>query len=131
MKTPRLSSGQVISQTAKLKAFPLADILSLASGLLLPASGARAVHELVGYITGTPADAADTQSKDARACLEEQLPFLKSVDYTQLHAAFKTDRAHFDDRLALWLDTQVRKYGDEHYIMPLARWERRRNSHKL
>jgi hypothetical protein len=128
MKNDLLSSGRIIDQQASLKAFPMADILSLASGLLLPASGARQVHQLVYFLTGKSTDAA-ALARDAKECVEEQLPFLKAIDYTMLHNAFRGGRV--DDSLQIWFEAQVQKYGAEHHIMPRARWTRRKNSHKL
>jgi len=127
----------VIDQTPSLKGFPLADLLSLSSGLLLPQSSPVRLHMLVAYLTGADPSAAASRAKDAKACLEEQLGFLKTVDFSPLHGTIKNGvqstlkNGGMDARLEMWFGQQVKKFGDEHYVMPLARWERRRNSHKL
>lgn len=124
-----MSEEKTIKQPPSLKSFSLVDILSLSSGLLLPYTDARAVHDLIAYLTGTDISDADAQAKDAKSCLEEQLPFLKVVDYTPLHGALKTGK--MEDQLYMWLDVQEKRFGTEHFLMPMARWARRRNSHKL
>lgn len=121
-RTP-VVQGRIIDQQPSLKSFALADILSLTTGLRLSSPGAQAA--LVGYVTS--ANDAAAHAKDAKACLEEQLPFLKTIDLTLLLAAFRRD----EDHVGLWLDVQARRYGAEHHVMPLSRWARRRNSHKL
>jgi len=126
----RIIDATVIDITPSVKGFALRDILSLASGLSLPGAD---VHGLVAFLTATDKSAQNTavNGKDARDCLMEQLPFLKNIDITLLHMAFKQDRAQLDAHLSLWLDAQQKNYGDEHFLMPQSRWQRRKNSHKL
>jgi hypothetical protein len=121
--------AKTIDQSPSLKSFGLADILSLSTGLLLPGSGARQVHALVAWLTGTDPAQAASQSKDAKECLDAQLPFLKHIDTTLLRGAPYGGR--LDDRLQMWLEMQEKLFGPEHYLMPRERWLRRRNSHKL
>ena len=121
--------AKTIDQRPSLKVFPLADILSLSSGLML-SSPAR-LHVLIGYVTETDESRVGAHAKDAKECLEAQLPFLKTVDYTALHTAVRRDTAKMAGHLEFWLGAQARIYGGEHNVMPIERWQRRKNSHKL
>lgn len=127
------SGGLVIDQKPQRKSFHLNEILSLSTGFLLAREGAAAVHRLVAYIMETDASAENTArySKDVKYCLEEQLPFLKDLSLAGLHAIYKYDQSPQNPYLDVWREMQGLRYGDEHYIVPLGRWQRQKNSHKL
>lgn len=122
---PIANTNPSLDLRPSLKVFPLADILSLYTGFSFTAP-AR-LHALVAFVTDTPESETAAQAKDARECVEEQFTFLKTLDLTTLHRAFPLG----DDHIRLWLEAQAARYGHEHGVMPRARWQRRKNSHKL
>lgn len=127
------ASAAIIDQTPARKAFHLNDILSLSTGLLLAKEGAAALHRLVAFIMETEAGARSTAhyGEEARKCLIEQLPFLKDVSLAGLHAIYKYNPGSDNPYLSVWREMQGLRYGDEHYVMPKSRWQRKQASHKL
>jgi hypothetical protein len=127
------SQGLVIDQKPARKTFHLNEILSLSTGFLLAREGAAAVHRLVAFVMEEEASPESTaRNNDAvRACLQEQLPFLKDVPLEGLHAIFKFDMSDENPYLQVWREMQQLRYGAEHYIVPLSRWNKQKNSHKL
>jgi hypothetical protein len=130
MNTQITQNPVIIEQRAIRKNFALMDILSLASGLRLPGAD---IHALAAFLTEREegAHTTATQGKDAIALLHEQLPFLKSVDFTPLHNAMRHNPGRFDDTLRIWTDTQLLRYGTEHTLSSASKWALRKNSHKL
>ncbi len=131
--TAKAGNGMVIDQKPSRKNFHLNEILSISSGFLLAREGAAAVHRLVAFVMETDASAATTAqySADVKQCIEEQLPFLKDVSLTGLHAIYKYDQSAENPYLTVWREMQALRYGEEHYLVPLSRWKRQKASHKL
>ena len=127
------SQGLVIDQKPARKTFHLNEILSLSTGFLLAREGAAAVHRLVAFVMEEEASAESTarNSDVVRACLQEQLPFLKDVALEGLHAIYKLNMSDENPYLQVWREMQELRYGAEHYIVPLSRWNKQKNSHKL
>lgn len=127
------ASVEQLEQRAARKAFHLNEILSLSTGFLLAREGAAAVHRLVAFIMETDASAENTArlGRDAKECLEEQLPFLKDVSLDGLYAIYKQNPAEDNPYISVWREMQALRYGDEHYLVPRSRWQRRKESHKL
>ena len=125
-------AGTTGSQLSSSETFPTRPLLSLTTGLLL-GKDPHELHDLVSFIMGGEASAANTavKAKDAKRCLEEQLPFLKDIDLTLLYAAYKGKPEKIDEQLNFWVDIQQKKYGATFDVIPYSRWQKRKNSHKL
>jgi len=122
-----------LDQHPQCKSFHLNDILSLSTGFLMAREGVGAVQRLVAFIMECDASAEATAlyAEKARACLQEQLPFLKDIPLEGLYAIYKYKMTDDNPYLSVWREMQQLRYGEEHYIVPLLRWERRKHSHKL
>ncbi len=122
----------VIDQYPLSKSFPLAAILSLSTGLML-AEDMQSLHDLVGYIVEKEPSAATTAvgARDAKECLEAQLPFLTSLDISLLYAAYKSHPDNLEEELQAWVEIQTSRYGNSFDVMPLSRWIKSQKSHKL
>lgn len=133
-ETAALESREtLLDQKPVRKSFALEDILSLSTGLLLAREGVSALHRLVAFIMETDAGPVSTAryNHDVKKCLYEQLPFLKDVSIDGLHAIYKYDPSAKNPYLSVWLEMQGLRYGDEHYLVPLSRWQRRKASYKF
>jgi hypothetical protein len=115
-------------RTAK-KSFHLNEILSLYSGLHLAKEGVAAVHRLVAFLMETEASSYATAEHEASAkkCLEEQLPFLKELNLGGLQQIYNYDS---DDSpnpyLDVWVEMQGLRYGTEHNLVPMSRWNKQK-----
>ncbi len=129
----KAGNGVVIDQKPSRKNFHLNEILSISTGFQLAREGAAAVHRLVAFVMEADASPANTAEYSAvvKQCVEEQLPFLKDVSLTGLHAIYKFDQSAENPYLNVWREMQALRYGDEHYLVPLSRWKRQKASHKL
>lgn len=127
------AGAPVIQAHATRKAVHLNDILSLYTGFLLAREGTPALHRLVAFLMETEASPASTALNNdaARACLAEQLPFLKDINYAGLHAIIRQDPSDKNPYISVWREMQALRFGEEHYLVPAARWARQKNSHKL
>lgn len=123
----------VLDQRPVRKVFHLNDILSISTGFLLAREGVAAVHRLVAFVMEEEASASATalHADVVRQCLQEQLPFLKDVSVAGLHAIYRQNPSDNNPYLQVWREMQELRYGAEHYIVPLSRWKKQKNSHKL
>lgn len=110
---------------APQKKFHINDILSLYTGVLLAREGSVAVHRLVAFVMGCDANAAQTKANiyTVKACLEEQLPFLKDVKLDTLYPIHKIDPSAGNPYLTVWLEMQGLQFGLEHPVMTFAVWQ--------
>lgn len=114
------------------KTFHLNVILSLLTGLTLSREGTAGPQRLVAFMMETEAnDASAAEHADAvKACLEEQLPFLDDVNLEGLYNILKVDPSPDNPYLSVWREMQALRYGEEHELIPLARWQRLRRQQR-
>lgn len=107
------------------KKFHINDIVSLSSGLMLAQEGSAALYRLVGFIMDCDATAAETRThiQTVKNCIEEQLPFLRDVNLDGVQPIFKIDPSPTNPYLAVWLEMQALRFGEEHLLMPYAAWQ--------
>ena len=122
-----------IDEKPARKVFHLNDILCVTTGLMVAKEGPAALHRLVAFIMEDEADAQTTTTKahQAKACIEEQLPFLKDINVASLYSIYNYKPGRDNHYLSVWRDMQALRYGAEHALMPLSRWQQRQRSHKL
>jgi hypothetical protein len=110
------------------KTFHLNVILSLLTGLTLSREGTAGPQRLVAFMMETDADDASAaeHADEVKACLEEQLPFLDDVNLEGLYNILKVDPSPDNPYLSVWREMQALRYGEEHEVIPLARWQRLR-----
>jgi len=115
-----------VPRTALRKTFHLNEILSVETGLPLTKEGVAAVHRLVAFMMETDADAEITlQNRElVRDCLEEQLPFLSDINFSGLASILKYDPAVDNPYIRVWAETQSLRFGEEHTLIPVSRWQR-------
>lgn len=114
------------------KSFHLYEILSLVSGLPLAQEGSAAIHRLVAYMMESEATSYSTTANadTVKQCLEEQLPFLKELNLSGLYQIFQYNAGSPDPNpyLSVWLEMQALRYGEEHGVVPLSRWQKQKAS---
>lgn len=130
---PPAHLAQTLSAHPVRKAFHLNDILSLVTGLCLAKEGAAAVHRLTAFIMESDATETNTtfNAHSAKQCVEEQLPFLADLNLSSLYAIYNYKTAQENPYLNVWREMQALRFGAEHYLVPLSKWTRAKNSHKL
>lgn len=111
------------------KNFHLNAILSLVTGLPLSREGSAGPHRLVAFMLEAEAgdDITLDNAETVKDCLEDQLPFLKDINFEPLHQILKLDPSPDNPYLSVWREMQALRYGEEHALIPLSRWERLRN----
>jgi len=121
----RQQSEVAVPRTLR-KRFHLNEILAVETGLPLTKEGTAAVHRLIAFMMETDAGAEITTAHRAavRACLEEQLPFLADVNYTALAEILKYDTAPDNPYIRVWAEMQALRFGEDHTLIPMARWQR-------
>ncbi len=63
-------------------------------------------------------------AETVRQCLEEQLPFVKDISFEGLYQILKIDPSPDNPYISVWREMQALRYGEEHELIPLNRWER-------
>lgn len=123
----RVNSAEKPRRSVK-KSFHLNAILSLVTGLPLSREGAVGPQRLVAFMMEMEADDGITMehAETVRECIEEQLPFLKEINFEGLYHILKVDPSSENPYLTVWREMQALRYGEEHALIPLARWERLR-----
>ena len=108
------------------KSFHLNAILSLTTGLPLSREGTVGPQRLVAFMMEAEADDGITleHAETVRQCLEEQLPFVKDISFEGLYQILKIDPSPDNPYLSVWREMQALRYGEEHELIPLNRWER-------
>jgi len=108
------------------KDFHLNAILSLVTGLPLSREGMAGPQRLVAFMMEMDADDSITLEHAAtvKQCLEEQLPFVKDINFEGLYHILKMDPSPDNPYLSVWREMQALRYGEEHALIPLARWQR-------
>lgn len=121
----RVNSAEKPRRTVK-KSFHLNAILSLVTGLPLSREGAVGPQRLVAFMMEMDADDSITieHAETVKASLEEQLPFLKDINFEGLYHILKIDPSADNPYLAVWREMQALRYGEEHALIPFQRWER-------
>lgn len=121
----KATAEPVKTRRTSTKNFHLNAILSLVTGLSLSREGSAGPHRLAAFVMEAEAGEGVTLESAAavRQCLEEQLPFLKDINYDPLHQIMKMDPSPDNPYLSVWREMQALRYGDEHAVMPLARWQ--------
>jgi hypothetical protein len=109
------------------KTFHLNEILSVVAGLPLSKEGSAAIHRLVAFMMEAEASSlgTTTNAEAVRRSMEDQLPFLKEVNLAGLHQIYQynADSPDPNPYLEVWLEMQALRYGAEHALMPLSRWQ--------
>ncbi|HYD18813.1 MAG TPA: hypothetical protein VEF76_10080 [Patescibacteria group bacterium] len=107
------------------KTFHLNAILSLITGIPLSREGAAGPQRLAAFMMDDEADhgVAIENADTVRDCLEEQLPFLKDIDFDGLHEILKLDASGSNPYVTVWRERQALNFGEEHALVPLAAWE--------
>ncbi len=108
------------------KDFHLNAILSLMTGMTLSREGEVGPQRLVAFMMEAQADACVTMenAETVRDCILEQLPFLNDINFDGLHEILRVDPSPDNPYITVWREMQALKYGEEHALIPLARWQR-------
>lgn len=117
---------QIEAPRSLRKRFHLNEILAVETGLPLTKEGTAAVHRLIAFMMETDAGAEITTAHRAavRSCLEEQLPFLSDVNFSALAEILKYDPSPDNPYIRVWAETQALRFGEDHTLIPMARWQR-------
>ena len=107
------------------KNFHLNAILSLVTGIPLSREGSAGPQRLVAFVMETEADEGVTMENaiTVKKCLEEQFPFLTEINFEALHQIMKMDPSPDNPYLSVWREMQALRYGEEHAVLPLSRWQ--------
>lgn len=121
----KATAEPVKTRRTSKKNFHLNAILSLVTGLPLSREGSAGPHRLAAFVMEAEASEGVTLESAAavRECLEEQLPFLREINYEPLYQIMKMDPSPDNPYLSVWREMQALRYGEEHAVMPLGRWQ--------
>ena len=110
------------------KTFHLNEILSVVSGLPLAREGSAAIHRLVAFMMEAEAGSysTTTNAEAVKACIEQQLPFIAEINLAGLHQIYQYNAGNPEPNpyLDVWLEMQALRYGPEHALLPLNRWQK-------
>lgn len=96
-----------------MRTFPLGDILSVTTGLLVAPRGIEALYELLDYMTGDQlfTHQLPRASRECKPELLRQHPALAEV--------VVPDNFDGEEHIWRWLAEQMDRYGDELLVAPL------------
>lgn len=121
----KASAEPVKTRRTTRKNFHLNAILSLVTGMTLSREGSAGPHRLVAFMLEAEAGESITMenAETVKKCLEEQLPFLKDISFDALHQIMKMDPSPDNPYLSVWREMQALRYGEEHPVLPVSRWQ--------
>jgi len=107
------------------KVFHLNSILSVVTGLVLSREGSAGPQRLLAFMleadAGAPITAEDEER--VREAIEEQLPFVTTISLQGLAEIIRYDSGEDNPYLKVWLEMQQLRFGEEHGLVPLSRWQ--------
>lgn len=105
--------------TTETREFPIDDIVSVTSGLLVSKSGLAGVHQLLAFMAGETiwTHQIPRVMNEAQENLRTQCPDLADIDVPDWQAV---DEAHREAAVYAWVDELRNRLGETREIRPLA-----------
>lgn len=112
------------------KNFHLNVILSLLTGITLSREGEAGPQRLVAFMMDEQADACVTMenAETVREGILAQLPFLNDINFDGLHEILRVDPSPANPYINVWREMQALKFGEEHALVSLSRWQEQSNA---
>ncbi|MDE1151325.1 MAG: hypothetical protein PW788_02215 [Micavibrio sp.] len=115
------------------KTFHLNSILSVVTGLVLSREGAVGPQRLIAFMLESDAvlETSFENEERVRDCVLEQLPFLSEISMQGLAEIIRYDAAPDNPYLKVWLEMQHLRFGEDHGLVPLSRWQEQKKASLL